>query len=219
MSQKYYYRLGENQYGPVSSSELISLAASGTLRADSLIRLAEQQRWYLANKVRGLFPIATMPTEEAKTYVNTAPIHQNELPATSNEAPPLPNVSWEDVVPRVMIYASLLFMGLLVLIIQSMNLMNSTPRSGHNGYGIPITSEDLSRGSYSRYETSAGGSINWSMVSKARTSWQNGNFSKADRSEQAAALMVILLGIEKQISDPDDREATLDYIQSSIDSW
>ena len=63
------------------------------------------------------------------------------------------------------------------------------------------------------------GQIDWAITEKARRGWQHGNFRSAGRDEQIAAMIAIQIGVEKAISDPLDREATLDFIQQNIDSW
>ncbi len=63
------------------------------------------------------------------------------------------------------------------------------------------------------------GNIRWDMVDKARKSWQDNDLRNASLEDQIAVMIVIQVGIEKAVTNIQDREATLDYIQEHIDSW
>lgn len=62
MSQQWYCRIGENEFGPLSAAELRAMASSGRLSARDLVRSSQENPWSPAGRVRGLqFTAAEMP--------------------------------------------------------------------------------------------------------------------------------------------------------------
>ena len=66
---------------------------------------------------------------------------------------------------------------------------------------------------------SRSGKIDWAIVEKARSSWNELDFRSAGRAELENALAIIVVAVNQAVPDPLDRAATLDHIQRNIDSW
>jgi hypothetical protein len=58
MAQQWFYKVMGQQFGPVSSAELRSLAQHGTISLDTLISNAPNGTWVLAENVNGLFLVS-----------------------------------------------------------------------------------------------------------------------------------------------------------------
>ena len=58
MSHTFYLRDGNEVSGPVTAQQLRQMVASGTLRKTDYVRAADQDKWYVAGVVKGLFPEA-----------------------------------------------------------------------------------------------------------------------------------------------------------------
>jgi hypothetical protein len=61
MGKEWHYARDGKQSGPLSSTELKQLAASGKLKSDDLIWKEGMDNWVEARSVKGLFPSATAP--------------------------------------------------------------------------------------------------------------------------------------------------------------
>jgi hypothetical protein len=62
---EYYYRSGQNEFGPLTSNELRRLVQAGRLVADDEIRKGRYGKWLPALKLPGLFSISERHDEPA----------------------------------------------------------------------------------------------------------------------------------------------------------
>ena len=63
------------------------------------------------------------------------------------------------------------------------------------------------------------GSIDFGVVDRVRRAWQNAGLRFASRDERNVAMFIMIGKVEDAVSDPADRKATLDHIESHIGSW
>jgi hypothetical protein len=65
MQKKWFIFSGGQQYGPMASDELKRKAESGELQPDDRVRPDDQQDWFKASAVKGLFtPSSAKPLTE-----------------------------------------------------------------------------------------------------------------------------------------------------------
>lgn len=83
MAKQWFYQANGKELGPVSSSELKSLADSGVLTPASSIRQNSSFKWYEARRVTGLFPSDCSDLNQSG---NSEP---GTTPSPSNTPPPL----------------------------------------------------------------------------------------------------------------------------------
>lgn len=55
VSHTFYLRLGDKVSGPVTTQQLREMVANGTLRKTDYVRASDQEKWYVAGRVKGLF--------------------------------------------------------------------------------------------------------------------------------------------------------------------
>jgi hypothetical protein len=63
------------------------------------------------------------------------------------------------------------------------------------------------------------GQVNYAVVDRCKTVWQSGGWRNKSVAEQMGAMNSIMQQVEANCPNASDREATLDYVQSHIDSW
>lgn len=73
MTNQWYMQIGDGESGPYSSSDLRRMAHSGKLHQNSLIRSSDSERWYLAEKITGLFPQTRPGDTEEVRFRSAAP--------------------------------------------------------------------------------------------------------------------------------------------------
>lgn len=65
MSQSaWYVRKASKTYGPFSSEQLRKLAKDKKIQQETPVRLGEEGKWVVAQKVKGLFDAATAPVKD-----------------------------------------------------------------------------------------------------------------------------------------------------------
>ncbi|MFO0802307.1 MAG: DUF4339 domain-containing protein [Gemmataceae bacterium] len=60
----YYYRVGDEAFGPVTSKELRLLAKQGVIGPDTYVRKGESRKWVVARRITGL-----LPPDDSRTIV------------------------------------------------------------------------------------------------------------------------------------------------------
>jgi hypothetical protein len=90
---EWYYMSGGQQSGPVSGTQLKSLAASGGLAPEDLVWNESMAEWAAAKRVKGLFANRTgAPAPQTKAMAAAAPVQEEAppepAPAENYEAPP-----------------------------------------------------------------------------------------------------------------------------------
>jgi hypothetical protein len=84
-STEWFYSKGDEKHGPLSTSDLKSLAESGALSADDLVWKDGFAQWQPASKVRGLFPNATNKNDSTPSK-STSKAKRSSTPASKNSA-------------------------------------------------------------------------------------------------------------------------------------
>jgi hypothetical protein len=86
MTQQWYAKRGDLEFGPWSAQELKAAAASGVLRPDDLVRQIEKDKWVRSGDVKGLEPNSSQRTSpELPTSSRPGP-----PPLPASQPPPLP---------------------------------------------------------------------------------------------------------------------------------
>ena len=57
--KSWWYAIGQNKFGPCSSSELLKLVEQGKLFPDSLVWKEGMAKWVPASRIKGLWQTAT----------------------------------------------------------------------------------------------------------------------------------------------------------------
>jgi len=65
----------------------------------------------------------------------------------------------------------------------------------------------------------ARGTVNYSLVNTVKDVWQQEDWRHKPKDKQEEALKLIAALVEIDCPDPDDREATLNYVQRTIGNW
>ena len=81
MAKEWFYAVGKDKQGPITSEELKSLVASGTIRPDTFLWHSGMKEWQRASKIRGLFPDQPQVSPPAIPRVTPPPLPL----ATSNK--------------------------------------------------------------------------------------------------------------------------------------
>jgi|GEM_PF-2275447 len=81
MSRTFYLRLGDEVSGPVTTQQLRQMVANGTLRKTDYVRAADQDKWYVASGVKGLFPDSASGFSVAQRHV--APLPERSVTPTA----------------------------------------------------------------------------------------------------------------------------------------
>ena len=63
------------------------------------------------------------------------------------------------------------------------------------------------------------GSVRYSLVQTFRNAWRRDDMRHQPRSIQIQTIALMQAIVETDVPDAADREATLDYIEQTIDSW
>ncbi len=63
------------------------------------------------------------------------------------------------------------------------------------------------------------GRVNYSLVETLKTQWRREGIRYKSKDEKKAVMLVMMIAVKADCPDPADREATLDYIQSTIEDW
>ena len=79
MAEEWYCKIGDQEIGPLSASQLRALAASGRLVGDDPVRSGHAGAWVAARRVKGLFPAG-----------GSAPAEAVSGPSGQHVPPPLP---------------------------------------------------------------------------------------------------------------------------------
>ncbi|MDO4550619.1 MAG: GYF domain-containing protein [Planctomycetia bacterium] len=69
MGEKWYYKISEQEIGPITTDQLKKLAHENRLKPSDPVRRESDSKWYLATKVKGLFPdggVQASKTEDAE---------------------------------------------------------------------------------------------------------------------------------------------------------
>lgn len=83
MSRTYYLRRGSKVRGPVTTRQIREMATSGTLQKTDQVRVADQDKWYMASEVKGLFSDEV----QSATPTRTQPPVTQPVPATPDGSP------------------------------------------------------------------------------------------------------------------------------------
>jgi len=84
------------------------------------------------------------------------------------------------------------------------------------GARVPVKQ---SRKTKTRSQARRNGNVNHSLVQTFRDAWRKDNMRRQTKSTQAKSIVLMQLIVSTDIDDLASRKATLDYIQSTIDSW
>jgi hypothetical protein len=84
MSAEWFYKLLDDEIGPVSARELLSLAQNGTLHTSTEVRKGQKGKWVAAQRVKGLFAVAGISSGEALSHTSAHSPRNQPLP------PPIP---------------------------------------------------------------------------------------------------------------------------------
>lgn len=63
------------------------------------------------------------------------------------------------------------------------------------------------------------GEVNYSLIETLKESWRSEGWSDKPRSDQKKAMALMIGIVRNDIQDTADQEATLNYIQRTIDTW
>src|SRR5258708_21017701 len=85
---EWYYLSGGQQNGPVTGTQLKSLAASGGLTADDLVWNQSMAEWAPAKRVKGLFAAHAVAPKPHVAAHAAAPAEVAHAPEQTYEAPP-----------------------------------------------------------------------------------------------------------------------------------
>ena len=86
MSRTFYLRRGNKVRGPVTTRQIREMATSGTLHKTDQIRVADQEKWYMAGAVKGLFldeVQSASPTRPQTPILHNVPAPPVELPTAN----------------------------------------------------------------------------------------------------------------------------------------
>lgn len=83
MSRTFYLRRGNKVRGPVTTRQIREMVTSGTLHKTDQIRVADQDKWYMAGEVKGLFPDEVQSSSPTRAQ----PPMPQPLPATPDGSP------------------------------------------------------------------------------------------------------------------------------------
>src|SRR5689334_6283328 len=73
MAIEWYYQLSGQQLGPLTSRQLATLASSGRLQPDDLVRRSGDDRWRPARRVRGLTFGIARPIDSSESTSSAQP--------------------------------------------------------------------------------------------------------------------------------------------------
>jgi len=62
MAPKWFYRKGNQEFGPITAKDLRKLAETKTLSFDDLVKLGDHESWLPAKSILGLFRMPVMET-------------------------------------------------------------------------------------------------------------------------------------------------------------
>jgi len=63
------------------------------------------------------------------------------------------------------------------------------------------------------------GHVNYSLIGTLKDAWHSGGWRYKSKEERTKAITLIVSCVESDCPDPTDREATLDYIERTIEDW
>lgn len=75
------------------------------------------------------------------------------------------------------------------------------------------------RGIFKSNDVISNGVVHYSLVETLKQAWQREGYRDRSRAEKLQAIALMQLAVDNDISNPADREATLDYIQREIGAW
>lgn len=93
MAEQWYWKHRREMHGPVTTEELLQLAASHRLTAHDQIKVGESGNWCRAGDVEGLFPSAATPPQTATSETSAAAadllanVHRQQLQLAGGSSP------------------------------------------------------------------------------------------------------------------------------------
>lgn len=143
MALKFYIQIKGKVSGPLSGSDLMSLAQSGKLLPTDMVRQDGSDKWVQANRIRNLDFGASQeePVEEIEEILEVEPLRPNPVPRANNQPaqqhflinddlPPPPNYGFVEFVAGVYTFLGVLTLIGSVIAVFAIGAMESNGRDG-----------------------------------------------------------------------------------------
>ena len=149
MALKFYIQVKGKVSGPLSGSELMSLAQLGKLLPTDMVRQDGSDKWVQANRIRNL-DFGTPqdePEEEIEEVLEVEPVRPNPAPVVnkpatqqhsliSDDLPPPPNYGFVEFVAGVYTFLGVLTLIGSVIAVFSIGAIESNGRDGGQKAGV-----------------------------------------------------------------------------------
>lgn len=149
MALKFYIQVKGKVSGPLSGSELMSLAQLGKLLPTDMVRQDGSDKWVQANRIRNLDFGASQeePVEEIEEILEVEPLRPNPAPRANNQPaqqhflinddlPPPPNYGFVEFVAGVYTFLGVLTLIGSVIAVFSIGAIESNGRDGGQKAGV-----------------------------------------------------------------------------------
>ena len=149
MALKFYIQVKGKVSGPLSGTELMSLAQSGELLPTDMVRQDGSDKWVQANRIRNL-DFGTpqdAPEEEIEEILEVEPVRPNPAPVVNkpsnqqhflinDDLPPPPNYGFVEFVAGVYTFLGVLTLIGSVIAVFSIGAIESNGRDGGQKAGV-----------------------------------------------------------------------------------